>query len=358
MGRLSALGVSIVLLALNGFFVAVEFALLASRRARLNQMVSDGNRQAERASRSLGELTVMLAGAQLGITVCSFGLGALAEPAIADGLAEVLHRPVHVPEGLSHVIAFIIALMIVVFVHMVVGEMAPKSWAITHPERSALILITPFRAFTFVVHPLLVALNAIANGFLRLFGIQPKGEVSMALSSAELDVLLQRSREHGTLDLSTHALLTRSLSLSASLARHTLTPRSKIAFVADTADASMIEECARTSGRSRILVTHGDLDHILGMILVRDLLALTDEQRSVARAKDLVRPVARHREDEPIDEILLATRAGHRQLVVIVDASDRTAGILTVQDILDHLLVDPGSTTAGPHGGAPRSAGS
>ena len=266
MGRIPALGVSIVLLALNGFFVAVEFSLLASRRARLNQMVRDGNRRAERASRSLRELTVMLAGAQLGITVCSFGLGALAEPAIADGLAEILHRPLHIPQGIAHGIAFLIALAIVVFVHMVVGEMAPKSWAITHPERSALILITPFRAFTATVKPLLVALNAIANAVIRLFGIEPKGEVSMALSSAELDVLLQRSREQGTLDMTTHALLTRSLNLSTNLARDALTPRSAIASVDESDDADTIETLARTSGRSRILVTTGDLDHINGMI--------------------------------------------------------------------------------------------
>lgn len=341
MGRLPALGISVVLLALNGFFVAVEFALLASRRARLNQMVSDGNKRAARASHSLGELTVMLAGAQLGITVCSFGLGALAEPAIADGLAEVLHHPVHVPIGVAHAVAFVIALVVVVFVHMVVGEMAPKSWAITHPERSALILITPFRAFTAAVRPLLIALNGIANAFVRLFGIEPKGEVSMALSSAELDVLLQRSREHGTLDMSTHALLTRSLNLSASRAREALTPRSLIASVSHDSDIETIEACARASGRSRILVTDGDLDHIVGLLLVRDVLALTDDERATARAGDLVRPVTRHSQDDTIDQILLATRADRHQLVVIVDEQGSTAGILTIQDIVDQLLVDP-----------------
>lgn len=340
MARLPALGISIVLLILNGFFVAVEFALLASRRARLNHLVSQGNKRAERASRSLGELTVMLAGAQLGITVCSFGIGALAEPAIADGIAEILHSPVHIPSGISHGIGFVIALLVVVFVHMVVGEMAPKSWAITHPERSALVLITPFRAFTALVRPLLLALNAFANALIRVVGISPKGEVSMALSSAELNVLLQRSREQGALDLSTHALLTRSLSLSRRVASDAFTPRESIAAVDVTADADTIEHCARASHRSRLLVIEGDLDQVIGMILVRDLFHLDDTQRAAVTARQLVRPIATHRTDEHLEDILLSTRAQHHQLVVVVDDLGRTAGVLTVQDIVDQLLVD------------------
>jgi CBS domain containing-hemolysin-like protein len=333
-----ALIISSVLLLLNAFFVAVEFALLASRRARLNQLVQEGHRSAMRASKSLGELTVMLAGAQLGITVCSFGLGALAEPAIANGLASLLHRPVHLPEGLAHGIAFVIALTIVVFVHMVVGEMAPKSWAITHPEKSAMALITPFRAFTTVVRPMLIVLNSIANGIIRLFGITPKGEVSMALSSAEFSVLLQRSQEHGVLDTSTHALLTRSLNLSDSIAKDALTPRAAITTVAADADADAIEECARQSGMSRILVTDGDLDHIVGQILVRDILVVDDDQRTQLTARQLARPVTRYPEHKRIEDILIAARSQRHQLVVITDETGRTTGLLTIQDIVDQLL--------------------
>lgn len=340
MSRVPALAISFVLLMLNGFFVAVEFSLLASRRARLNHLVNEGNKRAERASRSLGELTVMLAGAQLGITVCSFGIGALAEPAIADAIGEVLHRPVHLPTGVAHGIGFVVALLAVVFVHMVIGEMAPKSWAITHPERSALILITPFRGFTVVVRPLLVALNAVANALIRLVGISPKGEVSMALSSAEMNVLLQRSREHGALDLTTHALLTRSLSLSGRVARDAFTPRADIAFVDVSAGAEAIEHCARTTRRSRLLIVDGDVDHVVGVVLVRDLLHLDDERRATITAREMARPVSTHRIEERLEEILLATREHHRQLVVLVDRGGHTAGVLTVQDIVDQLLVD------------------
>lgn len=338
MSAIPALVISLVLLALNAFFVAVEFSLLASRRARLNQLVSEGRKSAMRASKSLGELTIMLAGAQLGITLCSFGLGALAEPAIADGLASVLHRPIHIPEGLSHGIAFVIALIIVVFIHMVVGEMAPKSWAITHPEKSAMALITPFRAFTSVVRPLLIVLNAVANGLIRLFGIEPKGEVSMALSSAELSVLLQRSQEHGVLDTSTHALLTRSLNLSDSVAADACTPRESITTVAVDADASAMEYCARSTGLSRILVTDGDLDHVVGQLLVRDILVLDDEDRGRITAGQVMRPVTRFTGDTRVEDILIAARSQHHQLVLVTDQAGRTVGVLTIQDVVDQLL--------------------
>jgi len=338
MRPIGALVFSLVLLGLNAFFVAVEFSLLASRRARLNQLVEAGRKSAVRASKSLGELTVMLAGAQLGITLCSFGLGALAEPALAHGLGAVLHRPIHLPEQFAEGIGFIIGLGIVVFVHMVIGEMAPKSWAITHPEQSAMALITPFRAFTTIVRPALIALNAIANGVLRLVGIRPKDEVSMALSSAELNVLLQRSQEHGVLDTSTHALLVRSLNLSESVAADVFSPRDAITTIAAAAGAHAIEERARTTGMSRILVVEGDVDHVVGQLLVRDVLMVDDDDRARITARDLARPVLRYGQHTPIEEILRAARSRHHQLVVVTDEQGRTAGVLTIQDILDELL--------------------
>jgi CBS domain containing-hemolysin-like protein len=333
-----ALLISFVLLLLNGFFVASEFALLASRRGRLNQLVEAGSKRAAKASRSLGELTVMLAGAQLGITLCSFGLGALAEPAIADGLAAALHERIQVPTGAAHAAAFIVALTIVVFLHMVVGEMAPKSWAIAHPEKSAMMLITPFRAFTRAVRPMLIGLNGFANAIIRVFGIAPKSEVSMALSGLELSVLLQRSKEHGSLDMSTHALLTRSLSLSQTTAKDAATPRDRIVAVDVAADEQAVENCARSTGHSRILVTEGDIDHVVGMILVRDLLTLADERRSQVTARDLARPVLFYPDGMPIHKIVSRAEVGNHQLVVLIDEQRRTTGVLTMHNMVDHLL--------------------
>src|SRR4051794_17511544 len=198
MSPVVALLVSVLLLALNGFFVAAEFALVASKRYRLEQTAAGGGRAARAALDGVRQLSLMLAGAQLGITLCTLGLGALAEPAIAHVIDPLLHA-VGLPEQVSYGIAFGLALALVTFLHMVVGEMAPKSWAITDPQRSALLLAIPFRAFTRLIRPVLTALNGAANASLRLVKVTPVDELAQAHGPDELRMLIESSREHGTL---------------------------------------------------------------------------------------------------------------------------------------------------------------
>ncbi|HEY3485010.1 MAG TPA: CNNM domain-containing protein, partial [Ilumatobacteraceae bacterium] len=220
-----ALAIAVVLLLLNAFFVGAEFALLAARRSRIEQLAADGDRRAKHALAGVRELTVMLAGAQLGITMCSLGLGAVAEPAIGRLLDSLLGEIVDIPDGVSHAITFTIALMIVVFLHMVVGEMAPKSWAISHPERSALQLARPFRWFTTLFRPVIVALNMAANVLVRLVGVQPQEELAMAHGPSDLVLLLEESRSSGGIEADQHELLTRSLELSGLTAADAMTVR-------------------------------------------------------------------------------------------------------------------------------------
>ena len=167
-----ALFASILLLAGNAFFVAAEFALTASRAHRLTQQADQGSRPARAALAGTRQLSLMLAGAQLGITLCSLGLGALAEPLIAHALEPVLHT-LGLPAAVAWVVAFLLALAVVTVVHIVVGEMAPKSWAISRPETAARALALPFLAFVRVLRPALAVLNAAANGALRLVGVTP-----------------------------------------------------------------------------------------------------------------------------------------------------------------------------------------
>ena len=166
-----AVAVAVGLVALSAFFVAVEFALVAARRYRLEE-AAETSAAARAALRSARELSLLLAGSQLGITLCTLGLGAVAKPAVHD-----LFLPVFTAWGLpavtADVVAFVVALVVVTFVHLVIGEMAPKSWAIAHPERSAILLALPMRAFMAVTRPLLVALNALANVCLRRVGVEP-----------------------------------------------------------------------------------------------------------------------------------------------------------------------------------------
>ena len=348
MGPAAAIAVGIVLLLANGFFVAAEFALLAARRPRLEQLRVEGDARAARAVRSLRELTVMLAGAQLGITICSLGLGAVAEPAIARLLESAIESVAELPSGVLHTISFTVALSIVVFLHMVVGEMAPKSWALTHPETSALHLITPFRLFTTLFRPVLVGLNSAANLLVRMVGVRPRDEMSLALSSAELQVLLQRSAAEGSIDSDTQELLTRTLQLSGLHAHDAMTPRREIVAVAKDASLDEVENVARTSGRSRLLVHEQDLDHVVGVVLARDVLVVDDDERDRTTAGALVREVVVAHEHQALEDLLVHMRERRRQMAVVVDEYGLVTGVVTVQDVLDELVGEfdqPGGRT-------------
>lgn len=337
MNPLVATGVSAGLLAANAFFVAAEFSLLAARRSRIEALAAEGDHRARRAAAGLRQLSLMLAGAQLGITMASLGLGAVAEPALAGAFERLLE-----PTGLGtvprHTVAFVVGLAIVVLVHMVVGEMAPKSWAITHPERSALSLAGPFRAFVLVLRPFIRVLNALANGLVRLLGVTPQDERALAHSPADLALLLQESAEHGTLAEEEHALLSRSLSLSGLDAVAAMTPRREVVWVDAATGVPELEDVMRRSGRSRVLVADGDLDRVDGMVHFRDVLRLDDVHRSSARAGDLVRPVLAVPEHRPLEDVLLDLRERRRRMAVVVDEVGTTIGLLTVEDVLEELI--------------------
>jgi CBS domain containing-hemolysin-like protein len=280
-----SLAVSAVLLVGNGFFVAAEFALVASKRHRLEEAAAEGSRAAAAALAGSRELSLMLAGAQLGITLCSLGLGALAEPAIAH-LLDPLLRAVGLPAQASYAIAFVLALAIVVFAHMVVGEMAPKSWAISPPERSALLLALPFRSFTRLVRPLLVLLNGLANTFLRLINVQPQDELAAAHGPNELMMLLESSREHGTLPEDQHQMLTRILQLQNTTVGTVMTDRTQMVTVTAAASAADVEDANQRTGRSRFPVVNPD-ERVVGVVHVRDALRATSADLP-ARADELM----------------------------------------------------------------------
>ncbi|MEW6154499.1 MAG: hemolysin family protein [Actinomycetota bacterium] len=335
----SALLLGLVLLAANGFFVAAEFALLAARRSRIEQLAAEGSRRARSASAGLRELSLMLAGAQLGITMASLGLGAVAEPAVAHLLEGAL-EPLGVPAAALHTIAFAIALSIVVFLHMVVGEMAPKSWAISHPERSALALAPFFRAYVLVFRPFIRFLNASANVVVRMLGVTPQDERAMAHSPADLNLLLEESGNEGTLGDAHALLLSRTLRLSEREAQAAMTPRWNVVSVGADATVDEVERTAAEAGLSRLLVCEGDVDHAIGVLHVRDAIVLDEPQRSTARARDLAQPVLATHEMHALDDLLADMRRIHRHFAVVVDELGVVSGIVTLEDIIEEIIGD------------------
>ena len=283
MSELWALLLSVLLLAGNAFFVAAEFALVASKRYRMEQAAAAGSRAAKAAVAGSRELSLMLAGAQLGITVCTLGLGALAEPALEHLIVPPL-TALRLPSSASTAVAFVVALVVVAFLHVVVGEMAPKSWAITHPERSALLLALPFRAFTWAVRPMLTVLNRAANGLIRLIGVTPQETLAAAHGPAELRMLLERSRQEGLIDPEHHQILSRMLQLARTSLAQVMTPIGSLTTVPSSAPVEEVEAVCQSSGRSRLGVVDTATGRVLGLVHVRRWVRATTAARSVSAA--------------------------------------------------------------------------
>jgi CBS domain containing-hemolysin-like protein len=329
-----ALIISVILLALNGFFVAAEFALVASKRHRLEEDAAAGSRSARAAIAGVSELSVMLAGAQLGITLCTLGLGSLSEPAIAH-LLSPLFELAHVPEGAAHVISLIIAVGGVALLHVLLGEMAPKSWAISDPERSALILALPFRAFTWVFRPLLLALNWVANLCVRLVGVTPQNELANAHGPDELRLLIESSRQHGTLEEPEHELLTAMLALQNSTVAQVMTPIGDLSTVPATATAREVECTSRREGHSRLAVVDAGTT-ICGIVHVRDAARVTTSGETSYRASDLMTEPLELTASTPVATAIRTMREKRSQLAVVCD--DGPIGVVALEDLLEEVI--------------------
>ncbi len=329
-----ALSLSLLLLVLNAFFVAAEFAVVAARRHRLEDRAAQGGRAARVAVRNARELSLMLAGAQLGITLCTLGLGALAKPAVADIFA-TLFGLAGLPDALAGAIGVAFGVAIVVFLHMVVGEMAPKSWAISDAERSAVWLGIPFRAFTTVVRPLLALLNWIANLLLRLVKVEPQDELANVHGPQELRMLLDSSRAGGLLPQTEHERLAGALALDDTPLYAATLPLVDAVTIADTARAGDVERVSLASGRSRLVVVD-EAERPVGLVHVRDAITSVtvgrDDPVAVLRYPALVLD-----EHTPLLDAVSRMRAERAQLA-FVGRQTEVVGIVALEDLLERVL--------------------
>ncbi|MEU8250224.1 hemolysin family protein [Nonomuraea sp. NPDC048916] len=325
---------SLALLAFNALFVAAEFAFVSSRRHRLEEMASGGNRMVRIAAKSAvgggRQLSLMLAGAQLGITLCTLGLGYVTEPAIEHFL-EPVFATLGVPEPLRVPIALTFALALVTFLHMVIGEMAPKSWALTHPEQAAMVLTLPFRGFVWLMRPLLSTLNGLTNLILRIFGVQPRDELATTRTPRQLAMLVGESGRMGLLDREEHDLLTRALRLQAEGIERLMVPIDRAVMVPASAGATRIREVARDSGHLRLLV--GAPGDVQGVLHVRDALLQPDRT-----AGELARPVPRLAGATQVPEGVTALQEARAHLALVTGQGGVVVGMVTLTDLLGELL--------------------
>ncbi|MFI2229961.1 hemolysin family protein [Nocardia testacea] len=332
--------VTVGLIAASAFFVAVEFALIAARRHRLEDAAAESG-AARAALRSSAELSVLLAGSQLGITVCTLALGAITKPAVHHWLTP-LFEGFGAPVWVADVIGFVLALIVVTFLHLVVGEMAPKSWAIAHPEKSATILAVPMRIFMWFTRPLLTALNSTANRCLRVVGVTPVDEVEAGQDPAALRHLVEHSATVGTLDERYHGNLISALELEQLTVADILRPGARPSAVGPYAGPETIQAISRESGHLRLLVREGA--RIDGVLHVRDSL----QAQPGTTARRLMRPVLVLTTATKVYEALRTMRETRSHLAVVTAAGHADpVGLITLTDVLQRLLPRP--ATESPH---------
>lgn len=341
---MTKLFITALLLLGNAFFVGSEFALIASRRTVIEPLAKT-QRGARWALQAMNQIPLMIAGAQLGITICSLGLGALAEPA----LAYLLEKPfgaVGLPEGALQPLAFIPALLIVVYLHTVLGEMVPKNLTLAGPERAVVWLGPPMLAFCLFFKPLLVAMKWLSRMVLRLWRIEATDAVKTVFTAEELAGLVGQARTEGLLDPKEHARLAGALALHQRTALDTLQPWATVTTVAEDVSPAALEVLATRTGRSRFPMVDRTTRRVLGFVHVKDVIGLVGPPRRAPIPADLRRPLASVPPDQTLAELLVAMRRERRHMVLVSDGQ-APLGVVTLDDVL-HAVVAPTDNPAVP----------
>lgn len=322
---------AVALLLANAFFVGAEFAVISARRTQIEPLARAGSRRARMALRAMAQVSLMLAGAQLGITICSLLLGAVAEPAIAH-LIEIPFLALGAPEALLHPIAFVIALSLVVYLHMVIGEMVPKNLALASPEAASLLLAPPLLAWAWLTRPVLVSLNWIANHTLRLFGIEPTDEVKTVYTADEFASLASESRSEGLLGEGEHERISGALTLTDKTAVDVLRPWSTVRTVTDDCTPAQVEELAISTQLSRFPMLDGG-GGVLGFVHVKDTLDYVGSARAEPLPRSGLRPLSVVPPDTSLADLLVLMRRDRSHLVLVRDGGG-PEGVITMDDVL------------------------
>jgi magnesium and cobalt exporter, CNNM family len=343
----------VVLVLANGFFVATEFAIVAVRRSRLEQLAAEGNAAARGAKHIVDHLDAYIAACQLGITMASLALGWIGEPALSRLIEPSLERVLgRVAPAAAHGVAIAISFAVITALHIVAGELAPKGFALQRPEQTALWIARPMQLFYVLFRWPITLLNAVGNGVLRLFGLRPAAGHEMVHSVEELDLLLRASQRAGTIEASEARIASRAFQFADLAAMQLMTPRIELEAV--PAGIGLDDLLARVAAthHGRLLVYDGTLDNVLGAIRVRDLIPFTRSARDGFDLRGLIRPVLIVPESRRADDLLEDMRSAGRHLAVVVDEFGGTAGIVTLADLM-RVLVGPidEESGLGPSGG-------
>ncbi len=331
-----ALVLGALLLAANAFFVGAEFAIISARRSAIEPLARGGDRRAKTVLWAMENVSLMLACAQLGITVCSTSLGVVAEPAIAHLIEAPLHA-LGVSESLTHPISFVVALAIVVYLHVVLGEMVPKNLALAGPERAAMVLGPPMVALVTVLKPIVYGLDAVANGVVRLMGVQPRTEVTSTFTLEEVEAMVDESHVEGMLDESEYERLAGALGFTSRTLADVLLPLDAIETVDRGARASDVELVCAHTGYSRFPV-RGDNGELVGYLHIKDVLQSDPHGRARMVEDKWIRPFATVRVGDTLVTALQTLQAKGAHMARVVDDEGTVVGVATLEDVIEELV--------------------
>ncbi|MFS0783015.1 hemolysin family protein [Bacillus sp. 1P06AnD] len=328
-----------LLIALTGFFVASEFAIVKVRSTRIDQLIEEGNRHAKSAKKVISSLDEYLSACQLGITLTSLALGWLGEPTLEHLLNPILIYFVD-NEAVVKLVSFLAAFFIITFLHVVIGELAPKTLAIQKAEAVTLLFSTPLIWFYRILYPFIWMLNKSASLVIGIFGLKPASETEMAHSEEELRMILSESLKSGEINQSEYKYVNRIFEFDERIAKEIMVPRTEMITIDSESPLKDVMDIVQQERYTRYPVAEGDKDNIIGIINMKEVLTsvIMNEKELAGTIAPYIHPVISVLETLPIHELLVTLQKKHSHMAILFDEYGGTAGLVTVEDILEEIV--------------------
>lgn len=328
----------VFLLFSNGFFVASEFAMVKVRKTRIEQLVNEGNFNAKIALEAIKDLDKFIAAVQLGVTISSIGLGWVGEGTLARIIEPVFAFLPGISQNVAtHTVSVSLSFALITFLHVVIGELIPKSIALEYPEQTSLVIARPMQAISFIFTPFIWLLNGFGNSLLNLFHVPHKHKASLVHSTEELDMLVNASYNGGVLNETEKDILHNVFKFSDLTAKQVMVPRTDMVCISDDITLDELNKIAAETQYTRYPVYDGDIDHITGIIHVKDLFALSVKDE-ICPIKKLQREVMLVPETITMDNLVLEFKKRKGQMAIVIDEFGGTSGLITLEDVLEEIF--------------------
>ncbi|MDF2902862.1 MAG: hypothetical protein K0S25_500 [Bacillus sp. (in: firmicutes)] len=328
-----------ILIALTAFFVSSEFAIIRIRSSRIDQLIEEGNKNAIVAKKIISNLDEYLSACQLGITVTALGLGWLGEPTI-ERLLRPLFLGLNIPTSITHVLSLVIAFTVVTFLHVVVGELAPKTLAIQKAEFVSLVTAKPLILFYKVMYPFIWALNGAARVTTTMFGLKQVSEHELAHTEEELRIILSESYKSGEINQSEFKYVNKIFEFDNRIAKEIMVPRTEIISLSKDDTLEEFLKVAKIEKFTRYPIIDGDKDHIIGMVNIKEIMTdiITNHELGEQTLESYTRPIIRVIDSIPIHDLLVKMQKDRIHLAILMDEYGGTSGLVTVEDILEEIV--------------------